>query len=74
MKKLKSEKQAKVNSLTDEQKQIQAQIDEYDSQMAILKQKLQAQAAKEREEAAKNNNSNKGSSNNQNNNNNNNTS
>ena len=42
LKKLKSEKETKVNSLTDEQKQIQAQMEEYDSQMKVLEQKEKA--------------------------------
>ena len=61
LKKLKSEKEAKVNNLTDEQKQIQAQMDEYDSQMKILEQKEKAiaEAAKRKAEQEKSNNSNK---------------
>lgn len=49
LKKLKSEKEEKVSSLTDEQKQIQAQIEEYDNQMRILEQKEKALANKEAE-------------------------
>lgn len=59
LKKLKSDKQSKVNSLTNEQKQIQAQIDEYDSQMAIIKQKEKAaREEEERRRAQQNNNQN----------------
>lgn len=60
LKKLKSNKETKVNSLTDEQKQIQSQLEEYDNQMKILERKekeLAAKEAKEAEEAKKKNNS-----------------
>ena len=57
LKKLKSEKETKVNSLTDEQKQIQAQMEEYDSQMKVLEQKEKAiaEAARKKAEQEKNN-------------------
>lgn len=42
LKELKKQKEEKMNSLTDEQKSIQAQIDEYDSQMKILEAKEKA--------------------------------
>lgn len=57
LKKLKSNKETKVNSLTDEQKQIQSQLEEYDNQMKILERKEKELAAKEAEEAKKKNNS-----------------
>lgn len=60
LKKLKSNKETKVSTLTDEQKQIQSQIEEYDNQMKILARKekeLVAKEAKEAEEAKRKNNS-----------------
>ena len=65
LKKLKSEKEAKVSSLTDEQKQIQAQMEEYDSQMKVLEQKEKAiaEAARKKAEQEKLNNSNKNNNN-----------
>ena len=57
LKQLKSDKEAKVSALTDEQKQIQSQIEEYDNQMKILEQKERELAAKEAEEAKNNNSS-----------------
>ncbi len=45
--KLKQEKEEKVNNLTDEQKQIQTQIEEYDNQMKILMKKEIILASKE---------------------------
>ena len=67
LKKLKSEKETKVNSLTDEQKQIQAQMEEYDSQMKVLEQKEKAiaevarkKAEQEKNNAKNNNNENSG--------------
>ena len=47
LKKLKADKEKKVSNLTDEQKQIQAQMDEYDKQMKIISQKEAAAAEKE---------------------------
>ena len=74
LKKLKSEKETKVNSLTDEQKQIQAQMEEYDSQMKVLEQKEKAiaEAARKKAEQEKNNAKNNNNNNKENNNNDNN--
>ena len=58
LKKLKAEKEEKINNLTDEQRQIQAQMDEYDSQMKILAQR-EREAAQRKAEQEKNNNTTK---------------
>ena len=50
---LKSEKEEKVSNLTEEQKQLQSQIEEYDNQMKALEEKEKELAAKEAEEARK---------------------
>lgn len=63
LKTLKAEKETKVNNLTEEQKALQKQIDDYENQMAILKKKEQEQAAIEAEQAKANSSSGSSSSN-----------
>lgn len=53
LKALKKEKDAKYASLTDEQKKLQEQVDEYDDQMEVLKKKEKELVEKEKEEALK---------------------
>ena len=61
VKDLKSQKESRVSSLTDEQKAIQAQIDEYDSQMKALEAKEKELARQQA--AAKSSSSKSGASN-----------
>lgn len=78
LKKLKTNKENKVSTLTDEQKQIQAQMEEWDNQMKILARKEKELAEKEaarkaeeerkKQEAGNKNNSSGNSSSNSNNN------